>query len=276
MNEPADTPTSSARWKNDARWNQGKAEWALYDAERTIYGKARHYEATIYTNKQMMDPKTTTKAADWRAAGMTEVFKHNISEIIATENYQYRFLTTSFVRTEGLLPYKMVTTSQEDCGSSFRRFVMADDTVEAAQFCYFPDAGPSQATYRPLGTFAFHNALSLTLRDYPYGAVFITQPELTLVPDQRNNRETSLTAATATISDLGEETITVPYGTLRVHHLRVQHKKDGGVTESDFWFAADPNLLNVMVQYEGPHGTRYRLKKYGWWAYWDRSQPKPD
>ena len=69
MNQPADTPTSSASWKEDTRWNQGKAEWALYDAERTIYGKARHYAARIYTNKQMMDPKTTTKAADWRKAG---------------------------------------------------------------------------------------------------------------------------------------------------------------------------------------------------------------
>ena len=41
------------------------------------------------------------------------------------------------------------------------------------------------------------------------------------------------------------------------------------------WFAADPELLNVMVQYAGPYGVEYRLKKLGRWAYWDRGAPRP-
>ena len=55
----------------------------------------------------------------------------------------------------------------------------------------------------------------------------------------------------------------------------ITHERDGDRTTSDYWFAADPELLNVMVQYAGPYGVEYRLKKLARWAYWDRGAPRP-
>ncbi|MGI9013562.1 MAG: hypothetical protein ACR2GY_04850 [Phycisphaerales bacterium] len=266
-------PQPASSWKDDPAWHQGKAEWALYDATRTIYGKSRMYEATIFTNRQVMDPATTTKA-EGDVPGGIEVFKHNISEIIPTENYQYRFLTTCFLTADALRPYRVTVSTQEDCGSSFRNFnITTDQTVRATQFCYFPGQGNSEADYTASGTLAFHNSLSLSLRDFPFGAQFIKAPELTLVSEQRNPRVTSLAAANATISDMGEEVINVPYGQVRTHHLRVDHEPVDGTTQSDFWFALDPGMRNVMVQYRGPFGVEYQLKRLQWWAYW--SDPKP-
>lgn len=187
-------------WKTDPAWNQGKAEWARYEATRTIYGKQRTYEATIYTNKQYNNPKTMTKAVDWQAPGNIEVFKHNVTEIIPTDNYDYRMLTTSFIRTDNLQPFKVVSSSQEDCGSSYREFINKGNRVEVDQFCYFPDTGHTEESIDTSKGIAFHNALSLTLRDFPYGAVFIKQPELNLIPDQRNNRQTKVTPENATIT----------------------------------------------------------------------------
>jgi len=267
--------STTATWRDDPAWNSGKAEWALYEAERVVYGKPRQYEATIFTNKQHMDPKTTTKATNWKDPDSIEVFKHNISEIFPTENYPYRMLTTSFIRTDNLQPYKLTASSQEDCGSSFRNFVADNNQMKIDQFCYFPDSGHSEKTLDTSKGIAFHNALSLTLRDFPYGAVFIKQPELNLIPDQRKNTKTKTSPEIATITYIGEEEITIPYGKLNAHHLRIDHSEDGGETESHFWFAADPKLLNVMVQYQGPYGIKYKLKNYGWWAYWDRSAKKP-
>jgi len=267
--------SSAATWRDDPAWNSGKAEWALYEAERVVYGKPRQYEATIFTNKQHMDPKTTTKATNWQDPNSIEVFKHNYSEIFPTENYPYRMITTSFIRTDNLQPYKLTASSQEDCGSSFRNFVADNNQMKVDQFCYFPDTGHSQQTIDTSKGIAFHNALSLTLRDFPYGVIFIKQPELNLIPDQRKNTKTKTSPENATISYIGEEDITVPYGKLNAHHLRIDHAEDGGETESHFWFAADPKLLNVMVQYEGPYGIKYKLKNYGWWACWDRSAKKP-
>ena len=35
-------------------------------------------------------------------------------------------------------------------------------------------------------------------------------------------------------------------------------------------------VRHVMVKYDGPYGVKYELKKLAWWAYWDRSQPRPE
>ena len=76
-------------WRDDPAWSDGKAEWALYDASRVIYGEPRAYEATIFTNTQHMDPATATKSSDWRTDGAIPVFKHNVSEIVPTDTVKY-------------------------------------------------------------------------------------------------------------------------------------------------------------------------------------------
>lgn len=262
-------------WRTDPDWYDGAAEWALYDAVRPIYGTDRQYEATIFTNKQHADTGTTTKAEDWQSDRAVEVFKHNLSEMIETENYTYRFLTTTFVRTSDLAPYKVVASTQEDCGATYKQFVVGADEVEANEFCYFPGGGSRSSTFTPSDGLAFHDALSLTLRDYPFEADEKPVLELSLVPDQTDTHETPQKPAKATVEHVGRETIDVPYGEIEAHHLRVTHARHGGTTTSDYWFAADPDMRHVMVKYEGPFGVRYELKALDWWAYWDRSRPRP-
>ena len=264
-------------WRTDPVWYQGKAEWALYDAVRTIYGKPRHYEATIFTNKQYMDPVTTTKAADWRDPNAIEVFKHNVSEMIPTDNYTYRFLTTCFVHTDTLELYKLVASSQEDCGATYKQFIVADGQVEARSYSYFPDEGESHTPYRRPGqprNFAFHDALTLTLRDYPFDADEPPVMKLKLIADQTNNHATPQGPEEATVRLVGRESITVPYGTIDAHHLVVEHTEQGGTTSSEYWFAADEAMRHVLVKYQGPYGVKYELKRLDWWAYW--SEPRPE
>ncbi|MCP3905367.1 MAG: hypothetical protein GY715_17200, partial [Planctomycetes bacterium] len=241
--------SASTSWRDDPAWHSGKAEWALYDAERPIYGTTRRYEATLFTNKQQMDPSTTTKAADWRDPNAVEVFKHNLSEMIETEHYTYRFLTTSFVRADTLEPYKVVASTQEDCGTTFKKLVVDPDTVTAEQFCYFPGPGEDRTKYARPRDLALHDALSLTLRDYPFDAARHPKQRVTLVPDQTDTHRTSQRGSEAVIEYVERTTVTVPYGAVDAHHLRVTHERDGGVTETHYWFAADPALRRVMVRY---------------------------
>jgi len=264
-------------WRTDPAWDRGKAEWALYDATRVIYGEPRRYDAAIFTNTQHMDPETTTKAADWRDPDAIPVFKHNVSEIVPTENYKYRFLTTSFVRTEDLSPYKVVASSQEDCGSTYKQFVVADDRVDAMQFSYFPGEGRSDATYDAPSALAFHDALTLTLRDFPFEqATPGAEQTIQLVADQTDNHASSQRSASATLRFEGVETVEVPHGDVECFHLAVLHDAVGGAQRSDYWFATDPDMLHVLVKYEGPYGVRYELKKRGWWAYWNANSPRPE
>lgn len=268
---PGSTP-SAGNWRTDPAWHAGKAEWALYDATRVIYGAPRSYEATIFTNKQSMALDTTTKI-DGSSDRSIEVFKHNVSEIVPTENYDYRFLTTSFVKSADMSVYKVAASTQEDCGSSYRQIVNDRGRLSMTEFCYFPGAGETSNSMRTPDRFSVHDALTLTLRDYPFGTQFLTALTLDLVPDLSNPRSVNMTPSKATISEIGDETITVPYGTLRAHHLRVDHEIDGRTVATDYWFSAEPGMRNVLVQYEDAIGTVYRLKRFDWWAYW--SDPRP-
>ncbi len=270
------TQYSQPDWRTDPAWHEGKAEWALYDAQRTIYGNPRYYEATIFTNKQRMDPATTTKASNWRDANTIEVFKHNVSEMIDTDNYTYRFLTTCFIDTNTLEPYKVVASSQEDCGSTHKQFVISDGQVHATSNSYFPNEGIQDTSYRRPGEsrhFAFHDTLTLTLRDYPFDADEPPVMKLKLIADQTDNHATSQRPEEATVRLVGRESITVPYGTIDAHHLVVEHAEQGGATRSDYWFAANEAMRHVLVKYQGPYGVKYELKRLDWWAYW--SEPRP-
>lgn len=270
-----DADQSPGSWRDDPSWNQGKAEWAVYDAQRVIYDKPRNYEATIFTNKQVMDPNTTTKAANADMPGGVEVFKHNVSEMIETDNYIYRFLTTSFVRTDDMSVFKISSSSQEDCGSTYRQVTARDGQITARQFGYFPDEGSSMASFQMTDNLLFHDALTVALRDFPFETADTTDAQhVALVQDLTDTHWVKLTPSGAMLEYVGTEQIRVPYGMMQTFHIRLRHNEIGGATESHYYFAVDPELCHVLVQYVGPFGLRYRLKSLDWWAYW--SEPQPD
>ncbi len=279
--QPESTTTmhlqQSSSWWSDPDWHKGKAEWALYDATRNFYGRARHYEATIFTNKQQMDPDTTTKTDNDPNGGAFEVFKHNVSEIIPTENYDYRFLTTAFVRVDDLLTYKLIMSSQDDCGASYKQFVVDDQKIHATSFSYFPNEGKRDETYRLPGqprNFSFHDDLTLTLRGYPFDQDEPPDIRRKLIGDQTVPVATSSRPEEALIEFIAIETLDVPYGSVETFHLRVTHQPIGSTDESHYWFATDSTMRHVLVQYEGPWEITYRLKRLDWWAYW--SDPRPE
>lgn len=266
----------SSDWRTDPAWLRGEAEWALYDAMRVIYDRPRYYEATVFTNKQHMDPRTTVKT-DTPGLNAIPVFKQNVSEIIPTEHYAYRFLTTCFVRTDSLQPYKIVMSSQEDCGATYRQMRWHDRRIDIDAFCYFPDAGQVQTSLDPAGTPVFHDALMLTLRSYPFTtAQHGDETPIMLVEDFTSTRTIDYQPRPAVIRFNGIETIEVPFGRVECFHLIVERTDDSNAVPSDYWFAVDPALRHVLVQYEGANGQTYGLKRLAWWAYWKEPMPEED
>lgn len=278
---PRFKPALDSSWRTDPIWYDGKAEYAVYDAVRPIYGTDRRYEAVLITNKQQMDPKTTTKSADWRAPGQVEVFKHNRREVIPTENYVYKYLTTTFVRTDDLTPFKLTMSSQEDCGATFKHFVANGKRVKADTFVYFPEGGPKHFDYAQMKELQFHDDLSLALRGYPFGDAPKEAMMISVVPDQTNTRTTSAQPTPMVIVFERKETLELPIGTVEAYRLRVGPTEGtsndstirGLNQSSTYWFAADggPDWLHIMVKYEGPYSVKYELKSMKRWAYWKRN-----
>ncbi len=245
-------------WRTDAAWYDGKAEKAVYDAKRRIYGLEREYVATAYTNKQHMDPATTTKSAN--DAGV-EVFKHHWSERVPTENYDYDFSTCTFTRTGDLGAFKLTVATQEDCGASFKQLWREGDRLRWLESVYFPDAGLREGELD--GPVHFADALPLLLRDYPFDAP-LEPVSLRLVPSQKSTRKRSFEPAETVVRYVGRQTLTLPAGEVEAHHL-------AAVGVADLWFAADGTApwLHALVRYQDADAV-YELRSLERTAYWER------
>jgi hypothetical protein len=260
-------------WRTDAAWYDGQAEKCVYEATRTIYGTERKYLATAYTNKQQMDPATTVKAAGDDGGERVEVFKHHWSERVPTENYDYDFSTVSFTRTGDLLPFKLIAATQEDCGASFKQ-VWRDEKGELRwlESVYHPGAGLREG--RLDGEVLFEDALTLVLRDFPFGGgKGRDSTHLRILRSQKSPRSVSFEPGTSTVRFLGKETLELPVGSVEAFHLGVVSKRSyASPPGPHYWFAADGSApwLHALVQYEAPDGTTYRLKSLERTAYWER------
>ncbi|MFG0328432.1 MAG: hypothetical protein ACF8PN_00920 [Phycisphaerales bacterium] len=256
-------------WKSNAVWDDGRAEYAVYDATRPIYGVERTYEAVLITNAQHMDSETTTKAENYRSDRAFPVFKHNLREVAPTENYDYKYLTTVFVERDSLEPFKLSMSSQEDCGATFKNFVVLERELIGDAFVYFPGDGHASIGYTTPPDFQFYDALTLTLRDFPFEEGPGATQSFRLLPEQTSTRATSMRPAEATVRYITREPVETALGPIDSHCLRVEWA--GGST-SEYWFAADggPEWLHILVQYQGFDGHRLTLKSKRRWAYWER------
>ncbi len=264
--EPAEDPFAgfTRAWRENPVWHDGQAECAVYDATRTIYGQPRQYTARIFTNKETASPETFTKSADGKGR---PVFKHHVRDDVPTKNYTYHFSTMTYVGTDDLKSLKLDMGSQEDCGATFKQYVNHAGTLHWRQLSYFPNEGERSGEMTPGSHFAFQDALSLILRGYPFDDPPKTL-ELQMLRDQTDTHLTlpdELASGVTIVKYRGEETLDLPIGEVKAHHLVMWLAPDW---EEHYWFAADEAMLHVLVQYEGSRGVTYRLKEVQRRAYW--------
>ena len=246
-------PTLTREWRDSDVWYDGKAEVAVYDATRVIYGQRREYTATLYTNKEYLDPSTRTKASSSDIEGAVEVFKHHMREDIPTENYKYHYSTMTYVGTEDMKAWKLDMGSQEDCGATFKQFWArgAAEGAEAAeggeqlggespgrereraeepgvqwhQYSYFPNEGHqagliATAEEGDAGPLVFQDALSLILRGYPFKNPS-ERMMLGMVPDQTWTKLTDVEPVGVGVRYVGRETLRLPMGEVEAYHVQV-------------------------------------------------------
>jgi len=266
-------------WADDPVWFDGKAEIATYEATRAIYGQPRHYTATIMTNKEHADPQTKTKLAGGAAtSGGRAVFKHHVREDVPTEKYTYHFSTMVYVGVEDFKSLKIDMGSQEACGATFKQFVNHNGELAWHQFSYHPRQGHEAGQSDPPGDLVFHDALTLVLRGLPFDELKPGgQINFSMLPDQTSNKWSDTEPVTAGLGCTGIEELDLPYGKVKAHHVyagQVYGEPYAAPmaarvnSRTGLWFAADPELGHVLVQYQGADGTVYRLKSLKREAYW--------
>ena len=114
-------------------WEDGSSEMSYYDAKDNIYGTPRKYTRIHMLNRQWMEPISGVKVAKGSPESVA-VFKLNIAEEIPTENYDYRYLTTLFLRRPGLEPFKMAVSRQEWFGTTYKQLRWQNKKVTNRSF----------------------------------------------------------------------------------------------------------------------------------------------
>lgn len=259
-------------WSDHEIWYDGQAEIARYQATRVIYGEPRTYTATLHTNREVLDPQTQTKSANGEGVA---VFKfHTRDESIPTPNYRYDFSTMVYVDFDELSPWKLEMGSQEDCGTTFKRYWIRGGDVHALQSSYFPEEGFREEWYGAASGMVFQDSLPLVLRAFPFDDPPEDPIRIPLVIDQTNNHLSPQRPIPYAVIYRGTQTLELPIGEVEAHHIEVTPRQrdvpDPGAAANHYWFAVDGEapMLHAMVQYRGPFGTEYRLQSLTRDKYW--------
>jgi len=252
----------SGEWSRDATWDDGLAEVAVYEASRVIYGAPRLYDAVLLTVKEDFDAHRLVKADpphDDRS--IVTVIKQNAVREIATPNYDYRIMTSTFVeRNAPTRLVKLTSGSQEWCGNTWKEVRNREGRVTYDWSSYWDGEGAGLQEIELGDDTLFADQLPLVLRGLEFrpGLKFSAR----LVPGMGHNHAGPLRRPDVEFEVVGKETTVVPAGEIDTWRVRMT----AGEISTQWWF--DVGGTHPLVRMESSTGDRLALKKIERRTYW--------
>lgn len=252
-------PHFNQEWALQKLWEDGLAEVATYEAERTIYQKKRTFELTQITVKEEFNQQFSVKTDGDKRDDLFAVMKINQFCQIPTDEYPYHYLTSLFFRLEQPVSlFKMTTSSQEWCGNTFKAIVDDGVNFEQTYNSYWDNQGVGSRDLRR--DVLLEDALPYSLRSLRFEQ--LPALKLGVLDLQQTNKVTPvkyyqarLTTAEAPAADVAEPA------------WRVTVLLEAG-KENVYWFAKKyPNILLRQTTWDG---RSLRLKSVRRYAYWPR------
>lgn len=246
----------NAEWAMDTLWDDGLAEVAVYDAERTVYGKNREFEYTQITVKEEFNKAHNVKTDDYSRPDLFPVMKINQFCRIPTENYPYHYLTSVFVhRGQPWALHKLTNSSQEWCGNTFKAITDQGNQFNQYYNSYFD--GQGEGNRKLPGDVMSEDQLSYTLRALQFSDSLAFKADI-LETQQTNQAKEPVIYQNAAISSRNVMLSSEPAWQVDV--------KLAGEKKNTYWFAkAYPNQL---LQQKTWDGRNLKLKKISRYAYW--------
>ena len=254
----------NVRWATNEMWEQGVAEVAKYDAQRTIYGQVRDFEYTFILVKETFNEEYRVKTDDYSRDDLYDVMKVNKFARIPTDNYPYHYMTSIFYRREQpATVHKLVNTSQEWCGTTAKHFLHEGDDYEFSYISYWDEQGIGETELD--GDIMFEDQLSHSLRalDFADGLSF-TQPVAESVVSSKATKPT-VYEATFNVSQATDFRLGTDYkqGNAPVWQVKVQLDND---KTNRYWFSSE--YPNIMLQQTTWDGRNLQLKEAYMDDYW--------
>lgn len=253
-----------ADWAMDARWEQGTAEVAKYQAQRIVYQKPRDFEYTLILVKETFNEEFNVKTDDYQRDDLYDVMKVNKFARIPTDNYPYHYMTSVFFRRDQpATVHKLVNTSQEWCGTTAKYFLNQGRNYAFGYNSYWDGQGVGETTVD--GGIMFEDQLSYSLRalNFADGLNFTAR----VAESQVSSKATKPTVYEAkfTVSQGADFSLDTEYdlGNASVWKVSVQLDSD---KTNEYWFSGE--YPNVMLRQTTWDGQELQLKEVMMDDYW--------
>lgn len=248
-------------------WDDGSSEVASYRIVERRYGSLRRGHATLILVKERFDADELVKAEGPRPPARSfDVMKLNHVLTTPTGVYTYRQMASVFLHREHARPVKLVTSSQEWCGTTSKRLEIHGPDATLHTSSYFGAEG-DRAFFVPLNerTVLF-DSLPAWLRTLDLART--GSREVRLVPAQLSNHALPVEVSPATITVGSPAPLAVPAGAYDAVPVTVEHT---GGTDVFHLRAEAPHTL---VRWDRADGGRYELEWVRRARFWEMNAPE--
>ena len=240
--------------QNSSYWNDGKAEFNIYDAKIVRYGQPRQTEVLHILVREPFDLRQMVKADDWQRRGVIQVLKMNQILHIPTGLYVYQQMHSNFWRADNARLAKFSLTSNDSCGNTYKEARRGGEVFTYQWHTYWDGmAEGSERITLPLDGF-FYDELPLRVRTIDF-----SKPsgdfEIKLAPTIINSKKDKLAWKPARVHFESTE---------RAIYVTVQH--DAGTDR----FMLDRDFPFLLRKWEAADGSQLVLKrslKIDYWNY---------
>ena len=150
--------------QNAGYWNDGKAEFNIYDAQIMKYGQPRHTEVLHILVPEPFDLKQYVKPDNWQRPGVIQVLKLNQILHIPTGIYVYQQMHSNFWRADNGRLAKFSFTSSDSCGNSYKEARRYGETFAYQWHTYWDGMGQGRSQVRLPPNGFFYDELPFRVR----------------------------------------------------------------------------------------------------------------
>lgn len=252
----ADGPPSDSDLLQSDYFDQGKAEFNVYDATILQYGEPREGTVTHVWVKEPWDARQRIKYKG-EGSGDFEVIKGLQIRSFPTGIYRYEQMWSGFWnRSDGELE-KFTMTHHEACGSTFKQGLFDGDRADLVTYSYM--TGDSRDEVVLPEEVLFYDELPFRLRFLAAGVRGEEMEEFPLIPTTIHSRGDGVEAAPARIRETRRGDGEVEF------EIAHQNGTDRMVFETDAPYK--------LLRWEQADGSTLQLRESRFIEYWNQTRP---
>ncbi|CAN5403820.1 hypothetical protein BH20VER3_BH20VER3_01260 [soil metagenome] len=239
---------------NASYWNDGKAEFDIYDAQIVRYGQPRQTEVLHILVREPFDLQQMVKPDQWQRPGVIQVLKMNQILHIPSGLYVYQQMHSNFWRVDNARLAKFSLTSNDSCGNTYKEARRGGEIFAYQWHTYWEGmAGGEEKIALPPNGF-FYDELPLRVRTIDF-----SKPEgdftIQLAPSIIHSKKDEWTWKPAQVHFETTE---------RAINVTVRHAQGADR------FILDRAFPHLLRSWEAADGSRLKMKrslKVDYWNY---------